>query len=312
MRAGEGTRLRELRLAALADAPSAFLATHEGDAARPLRHWEDLARGPGAVFIAGDFAGMAGIFIQDGRPHLWGMWVAPERRRAETGSALVRAALEWARVRGFDSLSLQVFDPGARAFYASLGFVGDEFMTHSLPREPRRIETERLVVREFVESDYPALRTFRSHEANLRWLYDDPPTEDEDRARLHRRIHDLRFALTGDALGFAVEAEGHVVADVSLMFTSAEDHQAELGYIAHPDFHGRGYTTEAAAALLRLAFDTFGLHRVAARLEARNVASARVCEKLGMRREAHLVENELVKGEWQSELIYAIRASPGA
>ena len=42
------------------------------------------------------------------------------------------------------------------------------------------------------------------------------------------------------------------------------------------------------------------------RLEARNVASARVLEKLGMRREAQLVENEWVKGEWQSELVYAM------
>ena len=32
-------------------------------------------------------------------------------------------------------------------------------------------------------------------------------------------------------------------------------------------------------------------------------------EKAGMRREAHLVENELVKGEWQSELVYAVRQS---
>ena len=44
------------------------------------------------------------------------------------------------------------------------------------------------------------------------------------------------------------------------------------------------------------------------RLEARNAASARVLEKLGLRREAHLVENEWVKGEWQSELGYAILA----
>jgi len=48
------------------------------------------------------------------------------------------------------------------------------------------------------------------------------------------------------------------------------------------------------------------LHRVIGRVEARNIASARVLEKLGMRREAHFVENELVKGEWQSELVYAI------
>jgi len=36
------------------------------------------------------------------------------------------------------------------------------------------------------------------------------------------------------------------------------------------------------------------------------VASARVLEKLGMRREAHLVENEWLRGEWQSELVYAL------
>jgi RimJ/RimL family protein N-acetyltransferase len=45
---------------------------------------------------------------------------------------------------------------------------------------------------------------------------------------------------------------------------------------------------------------------VIGRAEARNIGSARVLEKLGMRREAHLVENEWVKDEWQSELVYAM------
>jgi RimJ/RimL family protein N-acetyltransferase len=45
---------------------------------------------------------------------------------------------------------------------------------------------------------------------------------------------------------------------------------------------------------------------VIGRLEPRNAASSRVLERLGMRREAHLLENEFVKGEWQSELVYAI------
>ena len=60
--------------------------------------------------------------------------------------------------------------------------------------------------------------------------------------------------------------------------------------------------------MLDFAFGPLGLHRVIGRLEPRNVGSARVLEKLGMRREAHLVENEWVKGEWQSELVYAILA----
>ena len=58
--------------------------------------------------------------------------------------------------------------------------------------------------------------------------------------------------------------------------------------------------------MLTFAFEVYDLHRVCGRLEARNAASARVLERLGMRREAHLVENEWVKDEWQSEFVYAI------
>ncbi len=97
-----------------------------------------------------------------------------------------------------------------------------------------------------------------------------------------------------------------LIGDVSLHLVSDEHRQGEVGYIIHPDHAGRGYATEAVRQLLRIAFDDLGLHRVVGRLEARNLASARVLEKLGMRREALLVENEWVKDEWQSELVYAI------
>jgi RimJ/RimL family protein N-acetyltransferase len=59
---------------------------------------------------------------------------------------------------------------------------------------------------------------------------------------------------------------------------------------------------------LGCALEVVGLHRVIGRLEPRNRGSARVLEKLGMRREAHLVENEWVKGEWQSDLVFAMLA----
>ena len=75
----------------------------------------------------------------------------------------------------------------------------------------------------------------------------------------------------------------------------------------HPDHQGHGYATEAARARCSSSASTASACTASsAALEARNVASARVLERLGMRREAHLVENELVKGEWQSELVYAL------
>ncbi len=93
-----------------------------------------------------------------------------------------------------------------------------------------------------------------------------------------------------------------LVGDVSLLWASETHRQGELGFVFHPLHQGRGYATEAARPILAFAFEELALHRVIGRLEPRNVGSARVLEKLGMRREAHLVESEGVKGEWQSEL----------
>jgi RimJ/RimL family protein N-acetyltransferase len=99
---------------------------------------------------------------------------------------------------------------------------------------------------------------------------------------------------------------GQLVGDVALHWVSAQHATGELGFIFDPAHQGRGYATEAARAFLAFGFEGMGFHRVIGRAEARNTASIRVLEKLGMRREAHFVENEWVKGEWQSELVYAM------
>ena len=91
-----------------------------------------------------------------------------------------------------------------------------------------------------------------------------------------------------------------------LNWTSVLHRQGEIGYVLHPEHTRRGYATEAAREMLRVGFEGLGLHRIVGRLDARNIASARVLERLGMRREAHLVENELVKGEWTDEVVYAL------
>jgi len=99
-----------------------------------------------------------------------------------------------------------------------------------------------------------------------------------------------------------------MVGHLTLSLGPPEHKGGELGFMFHPDHQGKGYATEASRAVVELAFTTYDLHRLEGRLEVRNSASARVLEKLGMRREADLIENEWVKGEWQSEAIYALLA----
>jgi len=185
-------------------------------------------------------------------------------------------------------------------------------MTLYTPSWP--IYTERLLLRPFEDSDLQAMYEMHSDEKVVRYLYHDARSLDEVRTALARKIAAVGIAGEGDGLGVAaVLAEtGEVVADLSLWCVSEGHQQGEIGFIVHPAHQRKGYATEAARPMLDFAFDVVGLHRVVGRTEARNIGSARVLEKLGMRREAHLIENEWVKGEWQSELVYAIVASEWA
>jgi RimJ/RimL family protein N-acetyltransferase len=171
------------------------------------------------------------------------------------------------------------------------------------------IETRRLRLRPLRAGDLGTLHAIQSREDVCRWLYWGPRSQDEVREALERQIAGLRDT-PADGVNLAVEpmTTGELVGHVNLSVGPPEHRQGEIGFLFHPDHQGRGYATEAAAAMLALAFETYDLHRVVGRLEPRNVASARVLDKLGMRREAHLIENEWVKDEWQSELVYAVLA----
>jgi RimJ/RimL family protein N-acetyltransferase len=95
---------------------------------------------------------------------------------------------------------------------------------------------------------------------------------------------------------------------VTIWLRSPAHRQVEIGYVFHPDASGHGYATEAARRLVDFAFDELGAHRVFARTDPRNTASAAVLRRLGMREEGHLRESEIIKGEWADELTFALLA----
>ncbi|MBR2353528.1 MAG: GNAT family N-acetyltransferase, partial [Clostridia bacterium] len=86
---------------------------------------------------------------------------------------------------------------------------------------------------------------------------------------------------------------------------------AEIGYVLHPDFHGKGYATEAAARVVRYGFETLGLHRIEAKFMQGNDASLHVMEKLGMRLEGYRRDGMLVKGTYRTIGICSILSGEG-
>ena len=166
------------------------------------------------------------------------------------------------------------------------------------------------MLRPFAVSDFDAMHAMRSDAEVTRYLYEyqGPFSPDETREFLKRKIAMDSRGCEGDWLtaGAVERASGLLVGDVALLWVSERDRTAEVGFIFDPRHQGKGFATEAARALVDWAFASAGMHRVIGRTEARNAAAARVLEKLGMRREARFVENEWVKGEWQSELVYAV------
>ncbi len=176
------------------------------------------------------------------------------------------------------------------------------------------IETERLILRPFEPGDQDDLHAVQALPEVARYLYRGPLTRDESRHVLEERIAHPTLEAEGDTLVLAAVTKGggQFVGDVTLIWFSQEHRQGEVGFVLHPDHHGRGYGREAALAMLRLGFEDLGLRRIIGRCDARNAASAGLMERLGMRREAHLRQNELFKGEWADEYVYAMLASEWA
>ncbi|GAB2745782.1 GNAT family N-acetyltransferase [Kitasatospora kifunensis] len=183
-------------------------------------------------------------------------------------------------------------------------------MTAVSPYVPAAIATERLVLRLFTSGDVDDRHSYQCLPEVARYLYRPPLTRAGCAESIAARAGGTAWQSDGDALLLAVcraEQPG-VVGEVVLTLATARARQAEIGWIFHPRYAGQGYATEAARALASLAFAQLGVHRLFARLDVLNTASVRVCERLGMRREAHLVDNDLDGDRWGSEYIYATLA----
>lgn len=170
------------------------------------------------------------------------------------------------------------------------------------------IETARLCLRPLEAGDLDALHVYHQLEEVARYQYWSERSREELTAKLAEwaKMNDNDNEDGKLCLGVVRKEDGQLIGDLFLGITDREARQAAIGYSFNPAFHRRGYGSEAVIALIGYAFNALGMHRVHAGCDARNTASFKLMEHMGMRREAHYREHALFKGEWDEEYHYAI------
>jgi RimJ/RimL family protein N-acetyltransferase len=170
------------------------------------------------------------------------------------------------------------------------------------------IPTDRLLLRLLEPGDVDDVHAYQSRADVTEFLYWSPRDRDEVREVLAVQAEHAALDKPGDKLMLAavLKESGRVIGSVNVVWDDNEHRQGQLGFVFNPEHQGRGLATEATRAILRYAFEEPQLHRIYGRCDALNTASARLMERVGMRREAHLRENEIFKGRWGDEYIYAM------
>ncbi len=172
----------------------------------------------------------------------------------------------------------------------------------------RVLETQRLCLRLFRDEDREPFAAYRSDPNVARYQGWDAPYSAAQAMTFIDEMKHKRPGMQGEWYQLAIELRlgCKLIGDCAFHILAEDALQADIAVTLASGQQGRGYASEALTCLLDYLFRDLGLHRVRAICDVENVASARLLERLGMRREGHFVENLWFKGCWGSEYLYAV------
>lgn len=168
------------------------------------------------------------------------------------------------------------------------------------------IKTDRLIIRLAKPDDAEAIYSYRSDFIENKYQGWFPDSAKEVRDYISNMPGTIDVADICFQFAIIGREEKRLIGDMGIVFTNHDNSQAEIGCTLHKDYQGKGYATEALKAIVNYLFIALNKHRIVASVDPRNIASLKLIERLGFRKEAHFKESYYLRGEWVDDIIYAM------
>ena len=168
------------------------------------------------------------------------------------------------------------------------------------------IETERLLLRQTTQADVNELYYLRASEEVMKYIDRPRPKSTDDILELIEKIRKMIADNEGIEWAITLKPNPAFIGTVSFHRIIKEHYRAEIGYLLHPAYHGKGIMSEAVKAVIAYGFDTLKLHSIEAHINPENVASQILLERNHFIREAYFKEDYFWNGKFLDTAIYSL------
>lgn len=172
------------------------------------------------------------------------------------------------------------------------------------------IVTERICIRNLNDSDLNDFFLYRSNPEITKYQGFDTMTINQCKDFLDSQ-KEKQFGKAGEWVQYAIEDKTtqKLIGDCAIKLDDYDVRIAQIGITISHLHHKKGYAKETMKAILDFLFSIEDFHRVVEIVDAENIASIKLLESLGFKKEGHFVENIFFKGKWGSEFQYAMLKS---
>jgi RimJ/RimL family protein N-acetyltransferase len=169
-----------------------------------------------------------------------------------------------------------------------------------------RLETDRIIIRPITLADKNEIFAYRSDAVTNKYQGWIPKTIDEVEIFIGKVSKQIDEPDTWFQFIIIEKKTYKIVGDMGLHFFDTENRQVEIGCTLNKEFQNKGYATESIKIIIDYLFEKLNKHRIIASIDPDNKRSIQLVERIGFRKEAHLVESLLINGKWVDDLIYAL------